>query len=80
MVRFTDHAEDQMGERDITRRMVLNALPRCELESDPKWEADKANWVAKVVGTSAGVRIAVVCAVNDGDLIVTVVTTHHAGR
>lgn len=78
MVLFTDHAEERMVERDITRRMVLNALSCCELLDGPSWQPTNANWESKVVGTAAGVRIAIVCAVKDGDLIVTIVTTHHA--
>lgn len=76
MVGFTDHVEDQMEEREITRRMVLRVLQRCDLLNGPSWDADHANWIGKVAGTSAGVSIAVVCAIRDSDLIVTVVTTH----
>ncbi|WP_336421575.1 DUF4258 domain-containing protein [Roseovarius sp. D22-M7] len=80
MVLFTDHAEDKMEERDITRRMVLKALSRCDSLEDPTWRVDLSNWEGKVVGTSAGARIAIVCAIRGDDLVVTVVTTHPAGR
>lgn len=76
MVLFTEHATEQMQKRDITRRMVLRALAKGTLAGGPKWDATKGNWVGKIEGAAAGVRVSVVCAIRDGAMTITVITTY----
>ncbi|EEE35522.1 hypothetical protein RKLH11_4200 [Rhodobacteraceae bacterium KLH11] len=80
MVMITDHALERMIERDITRRMVIKVLEKGTLAADPKWSADNANWEGKVTGTTAGIRLSVVCAIREGAMTVTVVTAHKSAR
>lgn len=80
MVLTTNHADEQMIERGVTRRMVLRVLARCDLVEGPHWDDTHASWSGKVSGTSAGVSLAVVCALRENDLFVTVVTTHRVSR
>lgn len=80
MVGFTDHAQDQMKDRDVTRRMVLRVLEKGTLAKGPTWNADYATWEGKMQGVAAGSMVSVVCAIVDGQMTVTVVTVHRGGR
>jgi hypothetical protein len=80
MVGFTDHAQAQMKDRDITRRMVLRVLGKGSLAKGPTWNADYATWEDKMQGVAAGSMVSVVCAIADGQMMVTVVTVHRGGR
>ena len=80
MVIFTDHAEDQMKDRDVTRRMVLRVLEKGSLVERPEWNADYANWEGKMQGIAAGSMVSVVCAIVDGKMTVDVVTVYRGGR
>lgn len=80
MVGFTDHAQDQMKDRDVTRRMVLRVLGKGSLAKGPTWNADYATWEGKMQGVAAGSMVSVVCAIADEQMMVTVVTVHRGGR
>lgn len=80
MVGFTDHAQGQMRERDVTRRMVLRVLEKGSLAKGPTWNADYATWEGKMQGIAAGSMVSVACAIVDGQMTVTVVTVHRGGR
>ena len=80
MVGFTDHAQDQMKGRDVTRRMVLRVLEKGSLAKGPTWNADYGTWEGKMQGVAAGSMVSVVCAITDGQMTVTVVTVHRGGR
>lgn len=77
MVGFTGHALERMQERGITRTMVLRVLRRGTVDG-PRMKQDRAsgNWTAPIVGVTAGMEIKVVCAIEDGDLFVTVITAY----
>lgn len=80
MIAITEHAAARMVERDVTRRMVLTVLRGGDVVgTDLKWDADHANWVAPIVGVAAGMGVTAVCALRDGDVIVTVVTAYGTG-
>lgn len=80
MVRFTDHAKQQMENRDITRRMVLVVLEKRSLSNVPKWNTTHATWEGKVQGIAAGSMVSAACAIADDQMVVTVVTVHPGGR
>ena len=77
MVMFTDHAVDQMVARGITRTMAFRVLRRGSVNGT-KLERDEAhaNWIAPMIGITAGVEVSVICAIRDSDLYVVVVTAH----
>ncbi len=80
MVKTSTHAIEKMRERNLTSRMVLNVLRRAdELHDGIQWNNDYGNWQGKIVGTTAGTRLAIVCGISDGDLYVSVVTTYKTG-
>ncbi|ETX10407.1 hypothetical protein OCH239_22250 [Roseivivax halodurans JCM 10272] len=77
MVRFTDHVIERMVERGITRPMVLRALRRGTVDGPKlKWDATPGNWIAPMVAITAGTEVCAICAIREGDLIVTVVTAY----
>lgn len=80
MVGFTDHVQNQMKDRDVTRRMVLRVLEKGSLAKGPTWNAAYATWEGKMQGVAAGSMVSVVCAIADGQMTVTVVTVHRGGR
>ena len=80
MVSFSDHARDQMQDRDVTRRMVLRVLEKGSLADGPEWNADYATWEGKMQGIAAGSMVSVVCAIVDGKMTVTVITAYRGGR
>jgi hypothetical protein len=74
-VRFTHHATEQMTAREITRTMVLRALRKgtvngAKLKFDPAHQS----WVAPMSVITAGVEVTAICAVEAGNVVVTVIT------
>jgi hypothetical protein len=80
MVNPTVHCLERMRERDITPRMVQRAILNGSLRKNPCWDRDCADWVGEMQGVAAGVELVVVCAIKDGVMTVTVVTTYPVGR
>ncbi len=76
MVRITNHVFDDQADRRITRRMILRALKKGTIKGNPEWDADHTNWIGKMQYLGSGMDITVVCAIQDGVLIVTVVTVY----
>jgi len=61
---FSDHAEQRMIEREVTRTQVRRVLHSGELIGQPRWETDsitsECGWKCKFRGISAGARVSVV--------------------
>ncbi|MBV0932374.1 DUF4258 domain-containing protein [Marinobacterium weihaiense] len=60
---FTDHAEQRMYERDISRVDVLRVLSTGKIVEGPAQEP-KGNWKMTVEGVSAGSAITVVAVID----------------
>lgn len=75
MVGFTDHARDRAKERDISLRQMLNALRKGQVCASPTYDAAHGTWAGTMEYHGTGRRVRVTCAIDDGDLTVTVVTT-----
>lgn len=80
MVFITDHVLLDNADRKITRPMILRALRKGTVASDPHWNSDHANWTGKMSYIGTGMELTVVCAIKDDVLIVTVVTAYGTPR
>lgn len=79
MVRFTDHALEQIAKRRLTRMMVIRILQRGSV-GQVRWNKEKRNWSGHVTGVTAGVEVDVRCALPPGDMSVIVVTAINKGE
>lgn len=67
-VLFTDHAEDRMIERNITKRQVFNVLRDGSLDQGPEWETQNGGgWVCRIGWITAGKHIFVVVKLTEND-------------
>lgn len=61
---FSDHAEQRMIERAITRTQVRRVLHSGEVIGQPRWETDsrtnECGWKCGFRGISAGARVSVI--------------------
>jgi len=76
MVRITDHVFRDRADRRITRRMILRTLKKGSAIGKPEWDAEHSNWVGKIQYLGSGMDTTAVCAIQDGVLVVTVVTVY----
>lgn len=74
--KFTVHAQKRMIERDISRSMVLEALARGKTRREPEPNMKHGSMEVELNHYSAGVNYAVVVAVVDGEVVVTVITVY----
>jgi Tol biopolymer transport system component len=64
---FTNHAEDRMYEREITRTDIIRVLRTGSIKEGPS-QAAKGNWEMKVEGKSAGTWVTVAIAIDYKEL------------
>ncbi|WP_366866767.1 DUF4258 domain-containing protein [uncultured Roseobacter sp.] len=80
MVFVTDHVTQDRADRRITRRMILRTLRKGTVTGRPKWDTDHQNWVGKIQYLGSGMDVTAVCAIREGELVVTVVTVYGRPR
>ena len=71
----TDHAIEQMLNRDISMRQVWETIRVGRVVKDPEWDDEHGDWVCKVQKRAAGRSITVVIALEAINKM-TVVTTY----
>ena len=76
MVRITDHVRLDRSDRRITRPMILRTLRKGQVDGRPEWDSDHDNWIGKMRRIGTGVDMTAVCAIQEGVLVVTVVTVY----
>lgn len=80
MMVVTDHAAERMTERGITRTMVLRIIRRGSVDGTRlSWDDAHGNWMAPVIGITAGVELDVRCALRSTGETVIVVTAINKG-
>ncbi len=71
----TDHAIEQMIDRDISMRQVWEVIKVGRVVKDPEWDDEHEDWVCKVRKRAAGRRVTVIIALEAKNKM-TVVTTY----
>lgn len=76
MVRIIDHVTKDRSDRRITRPMIMRTLRKGQIFGTPEYDREHNTWVGKMRRIGTGIDMTAVCAIQDGVLIVTVVTVY----
>lgn len=76
MVFLPNHVKDQMLERKITIRQVLNTLRKGSLSGQPKRNEAQASYEGVMTYHGTGRKITVVCAIRQSELTIVAITVY----
>jgi len=76
MVFLTDHVKEQMAERGISQRQIMNVLRKGSAASDPKEDHAHASIEGKMKYHGTGREITVVCGIQQSNLFVFAITVY----